>query len=704
MGPTANWKFLTASRNFPTGSTKSPTADMGMKGKAGSSQNKIDDKGYWNSGCSRHMTGNISYLSDYEPFDGGYVSFGQGGCKITGIGTIKTNKLEFKNVNFVKDLKYNLFSVSQICDNKNSVLFTDSECIVLGIDFKLLDDANILLRTPRQHNMYSINLNNIVPHRDLTCLVAKASADECMLWYRRLGHLNFKTMNKLGELFGISGKHNVSQMISQDMLIDFYQIVLWIFMEILQRLTNCGFSWSYKAVKDQTMALQPHSSEVEIQDPMLDHQDKFMMKAQGKGSGTPTEPHHTPSLEAQPSSHTHISSPTLPTVTTIPTVTPSETTPLTEYTRRARIAQSLALPPVADEPASPMRDVSQDHDRANIAKTSTLPHEATSRVTSLAANEAQALEIIELKARVKFLEDKQGEGINLSRDNAPIKGGRLDEGEVATERVSDDTEQIRRDEGEVAAERVSDDTEEKATVLITMDVASVLLSGGVQVGPNAAAVTTASTTISTASTTISTATPIFATATTVTSYTRRKGKEKMVETHTPKKKKILQEQTDIQFARELEKESNETIAKHLEEYEQASAELIIGERIELISELVKYQDHHSKILQYQDQQRKTMNKKQKRDFYMAVIRNNLVWKQMEDFIHMGSNEEGKRIKRKGLNLEQKSAKNQKTSKEVPEEAMSPEEVTKENVKEMMQLVLIEEVYAKALQVKHPIID
>nr|GFB49714.1 hypothetical protein [Tanacetum cinerariifolium] len=87
----------------------------------GSSQNHIDDKGYWDSGCSRHMTGNISYLSDYEPFDGGYVSFGQGGCKITGKGTIKT------------------------------------ECIILGRDFKLLDDANILLRTPRQHNMYSID-------------------------------------------------------------------------------------------------------------------------------------------------------------------------------------------------------------------------------------------------------------------------------------------------------------------------------------------------------------------------------------------------------------------------------------------------------------------------------------------------------------------------------------------------------------------
>nr|GEV37621.1 hypothetical protein [Tanacetum cinerariifolium] len=219
--PTANRKFPTTSRKFPTGSTKSPTTDMGRKGKAikpsafwfwkpsynlsnkgpknnsGSSQNKIDDKGYWDNGCSRHIIGNISYLSDYEPFDGGYVSFGQGGCKITGKGTIKISKLEFENVYFVKDLKYNLFSVSQTCDNKNNVLFTDSEYIVLGRDFKLLDDANILLRTPSQHNMYSIDLNNIVPHRDITCLVAKASADECMLWHRRLGHLNFKTMNEL---------------------------------------------------------------------------------------------------------------------------------------------------------------------------------------------------------------------------------------------------------------------------------------------------------------------------------------------------------------------------------------------------------------------------------------------------------------------------------------------------------------------------
>nr|GEY56094.1 hypothetical protein [Tanacetum cinerariifolium] len=71
------------------------------------------------------------------------------------------------------------------------------KCIVLGRDFKLLDDANVLLRTHRKQNMYSIDLNNIVPHKDLTCLVAKASAAEGMLCHRRLGHLNFKTMNRL---------------------------------------------------------------------------------------------------------------------------------------------------------------------------------------------------------------------------------------------------------------------------------------------------------------------------------------------------------------------------------------------------------------------------------------------------------------------------------------------------------------------------
>nr|GFA78940.1 ribonuclease H-like domain-containing protein [Tanacetum cinerariifolium] len=95
------------------------------------------------------------------------------------------------------ELKFNLFSVSQMCDKKSSVLLTYTECVVLSSDFKLPDKNHVLLRVPRENNMYNVDLNNIVPSRYLTCLFAKATLDESTLWHRRLGHINFKTMNKL---------------------------------------------------------------------------------------------------------------------------------------------------------------------------------------------------------------------------------------------------------------------------------------------------------------------------------------------------------------------------------------------------------------------------------------------------------------------------------------------------------------------------
>ncbi|GJY87705.1 ribonuclease H-like domain-containing protein [Tanacetum coccineum] len=158
-----------------------------------------EDQGYINSGCSRHMTGNMSYLSDFKEFDGGYVTFGGGakGEKITGKGTLKAGKLDFEDVYFVKELQFNLFSVSQMCDKKNSVLFTNTGCFVLSPDFKLTNESQVLLKVLRKNNMYSIDIKNIVPKESLTCLVTKAILDESMLWHRRLGHVNFKTINKL---------------------------------------------------------------------------------------------------------------------------------------------------------------------------------------------------------------------------------------------------------------------------------------------------------------------------------------------------------------------------------------------------------------------------------------------------------------------------------------------------------------------------
>ncbi|GKB00065.1 putative ribonuclease H-like domain-containing protein [Tanacetum coccineum] len=158
-------------------------------------------------GRSKHMTRNISYLSDYEEINGGYVAFGGDpkGGKINGKGKIRASKLDIEDVYFVKELKFNLSSVSQMCDKKNSVLFIDTECVVLSPDFKLTDESHVLLKVPRKDNMYSIDLKNFVPQGGLTCLFAKATLDESNLWHRRLGHINFKTMNKLvkGNLGGL---------------------------------------------------------------------------------------------------------------------------------------------------------------------------------------------------------------------------------------------------------------------------------------------------------------------------------------------------------------------------------------------------------------------------------------------------------------------------------------------------------------------
>nr|GEX38275.1 ribonuclease H-like domain-containing protein [Tanacetum cinerariifolium] len=116
-------------------------------------------------GRLKQMKENISYLADFKKHNGGNVAFrgGAKGGKIIGKGTIRTGKLDFKDVYFVKELQFNLFSVSQMCDKKNSVLFTDAECFVLSPNFKLADESQVLLKVPRKNNMYSFDMKNIVP-------------------------------------------------------------------------------------------------------------------------------------------------------------------------------------------------------------------------------------------------------------------------------------------------------------------------------------------------------------------------------------------------------------------------------------------------------------------------------------------------------------------------------------------------------------
>nr|GEU30634.1 putative ribonuclease H-like domain-containing protein [Tanacetum cinerariifolium] len=128
--------------------TKSLNTTMDQRLEKDDPYKALKDKGIFDSGCSRHITGNKAHLVDYQEFKGGSITFGGSNGRITGKGTIKAG-------------------------------------------------SQVLLKIPRQHNTYSSNLKNIDPSRDLSCLFAKALIDESNKWYRRLGHVNFKNLNKL---------------------------------------------------------------------------------------------------------------------------------------------------------------------------------------------------------------------------------------------------------------------------------------------------------------------------------------------------------------------------------------------------------------------------------------------------------------------------------------------------------------------------
>ncbi|GJZ07705.1 putative ribonuclease H-like domain-containing protein [Tanacetum coccineum] len=115
-------------------------------------QKALKNKGIVDSGCSRHMTGNKAYLVEYQDYNGGPVAFGGSKGTITG---------------------------------------KDSECLVLSPDFKLPDENQVLLRVRRQNNMYSFNLENIVPSGGLACLISKATVDESNKWNRRFSWVFF---------------------------------------------------------------------------------------------------------------------------------------------------------------------------------------------------------------------------------------------------------------------------------------------------------------------------------------------------------------------------------------------------------------------------------------------------------------------------------------------------------------------------------
>nr|GEV46860.1 hypothetical protein [Tanacetum cinerariifolium] len=650
------------------------------------------------SGCSRHMTGNISYLSDYELYDGGYVSFGQGGGKITGKdsdygGATQDRKSTTGGCQFLgrrliswQCKKQTIVTTST---TKAEYVAADSSCgQVLWIQNQLLDYGHHFIRDCFEKKL--INVDHIHIDDNVADLLTKPFDARQFQYlvivdFVEASHIRYAlTINPTVYVSHIRQFWSTARIETTNEGTKILATVDGKLMTIsessirrnLKLNDEEGINTLPNAELFENLALMGVNSPSFLSRtvPLFDS----MLVTPGEGSGTPTEPHHTPSPEAQQSPHNDSPSPIHPTATTetIPTLTPTEIPTLRQYSRRAKITQSTSLPTTADELASPFGDDSQG--------------EAFPTQTEMAIKiAAQDLEISNLKARIKMFEDKDGGGAEPSLEDAPIKGRSLETGEEAGVEKSN--------------ERRSNDIEELVNVLTSLDAANILTSGVQVVSvPPAAEVSTIG--IPTGSGLVPTASPIFTTASVVIPYSRRKGKEKMVESDTPKKKK-LQEQINVQMAREIEEQmarkdqrmneqiardaeiarihtkeelqmlidgldrNNEVIAKHLHKYEQAAAELTIGEKIELINELVKYQDHHAKILKYQDKQSKPLSKKQQREFYMSVLKSHSgwktnhfkgmtleeikekfipVWKQIEDFVPMASKDEGERMKRKGL--------------------------------------------------------
>ena len=140
---------------------------------------------YFDSGCSRHMTGTLSCLDKVEYIKGGKVTFGDGGYgKIRGVGN--TNRADLPNlinVYFVDGLKANLISVSQLCDEGLQVIFDKKECRAVNEKGTI-----VLVGFRSENNCYMWKPSN-------QCMSAKESQSD--LWHKKLGHMNTNGLSRL---------------------------------------------------------------------------------------------------------------------------------------------------------------------------------------------------------------------------------------------------------------------------------------------------------------------------------------------------------------------------------------------------------------------------------------------------------------------------------------------------------------------------
>ncbi|GJV41266.1 retrovirus-related pol polyprotein from transposon TNT 1-94 [Tanacetum coccineum] len=145
------------------------------------------------SGCTKHMTGNLSILCNFVDKYLGTVRFGNDQfAPILGYGDFVQGNITINRVYYVEGLNHNLFSVGQFCDADLEVAFRKSTCFVKDLQ------GNNLLTGNRGSDLYTISFQETTSSTPI-CLMAKASPTQAWLWHRRLSHLNFDYINLLSK-------------------------------------------------------------------------------------------------------------------------------------------------------------------------------------------------------------------------------------------------------------------------------------------------------------------------------------------------------------------------------------------------------------------------------------------------------------------------------------------------------------------------
>ena len=168
------------------------TCFMGVEESIHNGQIMQIKKNKWilDSGCSRHMTGNPDMLNDIIYKDRGLVNFGDNSKGyVIGIGKVGNSETPIiTNVLIVKNLKHNLLSISQLCNEGYKIKFEKDKCHIVD------NNSTIIFEGIRKKNIYILSMK---VSNDNLCLLANTS--DHWIWHKRFGHLNFKLLSRLSK-------------------------------------------------------------------------------------------------------------------------------------------------------------------------------------------------------------------------------------------------------------------------------------------------------------------------------------------------------------------------------------------------------------------------------------------------------------------------------------------------------------------------